>query len=236
MFVDTNDTGSTLVNQSSVEIYNQESSKNKTTSTDNEESNSFQSLLDEAQNKNTKEDTRTEKEIREDINNIFEDIKSVMKTGMTTEEIEALEELLAKIKEEIKKENYNKKDIQRMMDKLEKDIALYKKKITGEEIIDAEFIDKKGNSDNSTSFIGDISLRLDMAEQAVTELKRGAKKNIPDQVQNQSKLFEVIMNFQNEWFLHLIFCYNQIKTILDLRWIYQNLYMELPGKKMKLQD
>ncbi|WP_419765089.1 MAG: hypothetical protein ACNI28_01465 [Arcobacter sp.] len=144
---------------------------------------------------NYKSDTRTEEEIKEDIKKLFEDIKSVMRTGMTTDEIKALEELIAKIKEEIKKENYNKKDVQKMMDKLEKEIALYKKKITGEEIIDAESID---NKDSTNSSIGNMTQRLDMAEEAVTELKRGAKKNLPDQMQNQSELFQIIMKFKSE--------------------------------------
>lgn len=201
MFVDTNNTGSTLVNQNSVEIYNQESSKYKTKSTDNEESNSFQTVLDEVENKNFNEDTRTDKEIIEDMKKLVEDIKSVMKTGMTKGELEALEELLAKIKEEMKKENYNKKDIEKMMDKLEKDIALYKKKIAGEVIIEADSLDKKNNSKNSadsTGSIGDITSRLDMAEEGITELKKGVKEDIPKQVQSQSELLTMIKKFQNE--------------------------------------
>ena len=201
MFVDTNNTGSTLVNQNSVEIYNQESSKYKTKSTDNEESNSFQTVLDEVENKNFNEDTRTDKEIIEDMKKLVEDIKSVMKTGMTKGELEALEELLAKIKEEMKKENYNKKDIEKMMDKLEKDIALYKKKIAGEVIIEADSLDKKNDSKNSadsTGSIGDITSRLDMAEEGITELKKGVKEDIPKQVQSQSELLTMIKKFQNE--------------------------------------
>jgi uncharacterized protein YoaH (UPF0181 family) len=201
MFVDTNNTGSTLVNQNSVEIYNQESSKYKTKSTDNEESNSFQTVLDEVENKNFNKDTRTDKEIIEDMKKLVEDIKSVMKTGMTKGELEALEELLAKIKEEMKKENYNKKDIEKMMDKLEKDIALYKKKIAGEVIIEADSLDKKNNSKNSadsTGSIGDITSRLDMAEEGITELKKGVKEDIPKQVQSQSELLTMIKKFQNE--------------------------------------
>jgi len=201
MFVDTNNTESTLVNQNSVEIYNQESSKYKTKSTDNEESNSFQTVLDEVENKNFNEDTRTDKEIIEDMKKLVEDIKSVMKTGMTKGELEALEELLAKIKEEMKKENYNKKDIEKMMDKLEKDIALYKKKIAGEVIIEADSLDKKNNSKNSadsTGSIGDITSRLDMAEEGITELKKGVKEDIPKQVQSQSELLTMIKKFQNE--------------------------------------
>ena len=201
MFVDTNNTGSTLINQNSVEIYNQESSKYKTKSTDNEESNSFQTVLDEVENKNFNKDTRTDKEIIEDMKKLVEDIKSVMKTGMTKGELEALEELLAKIKEEMKKENYNKKDIEKMMDKLEKDIALYKKKIAGEVIIEADSLDKKNDSKNSadsTGSIGDITSRLDMAEEGITELKKGVKEDIPKQVQSQSELLTMIKKFQNE--------------------------------------
>jgi len=201
MFIDTNNTGSSLISSNTNKVYTQETSKFKTSNKDEEESSQFQTALEEEQSKYLKEDNRTNKEIIEDMKNTFEDIKSVMKTGMTEEELRALEELLIKIKEEMKKEDYDKKDIEEMMQKLEKAIALYKKKITGEAIIEADAIEDKQNSKtpaDSNSAMGDITARLDMAQKGINELKEGIKEDIPKQMQNQSELLEMIRKFQSE--------------------------------------
>ncbi len=198
MYINADSTSNSLVTQNSSEIYNQ--TKSEYTSSNSEESSSFQTALDEEQSKYVQEDTRTSKEVIEDMKKLVEDIESVIKTGMTPEEIEALEELLAKIKEEMEKENYNKKDIEEMLQELERKIAAYKKKISGEAITEADSIDTNSSkkSTESISSIEDITSRLDVAQEDIEDLKEGIKNPTPKQVSNQSELLTMIKKFQGE--------------------------------------
>lgn len=221
MYVNSDNEKTTLISQSSNKIYHQEGTKHNT-STSQKDSDSFENSLDEAQSKYVKKETRTDDEIIEDMKKLVEDIVSKLKTGMTKEEIEALEEALRKINEEMKKENYDKKEVEKMMQALERAVAYYKKKVTGEfiskndnnsegkevnqtlELAISSYGDSttKGEGNNKSkdteAFAKDITERLAKASKDISELRNGAKKVIPEQIYNETEVLELIKKFQRE--------------------------------------
>ncbi len=101
---------------------------NKSNNTENTEINS------------TTEDKTAKAEETEEVDlwKIFEDIKSLMKTGLTKGEIELLEKLKKALYDEASKKDPDEFKIEDLISAIEKLVAEFKKKVTGEAIIEAE--------------------------------------------------------------------------------------------------
>lgn len=169
----------------------------------NEINDTFQNFLAQSninEEINTENDPRyvkekTNEEIIANMEKLFEDIKSVDKTGLTLEELAALEEMLAAIKKEMSKENPDKKEIKAILDKLEKVIAQMQKKINGEAIVEAEDVKEEGSTTNVSS----IESRVAKVEKNIKELHdfiggdTGSK-----QIYQNSELLAEIEKFQGE--------------------------------------
>lgn len=117
----------------------------------------------EAEEKNEKEEVKT----IETLEALVKDILSLLRTGLTVEELKQLEELLQKMRERMKDKasSGSASEIKEMMNALEKAIAEFQKRIGGEAII-------KTNNDN-TKESTDMQTRIDAAMEAINELKKG---------------------------------------------------------------
>lgn len=165
------------INTNSINNWISTKNSSENTSSKSDISNSFQAILDEASNKYTPDDTkRDDKEIIENMKKIVEDIKSVKSIGMIQEDIELLEKMLAKIKEEMDKQHPNNVKIDKMFDELEKLITKYEIKISGESITDADELDEKVNIKPEISDNLDFKKRLSEAKDDIKNLKEELKK------------------------------------------------------------
>ena len=144
--------------------------------------NSFSNIMDETSHKQeNKKDF--EKEWK-----LIEDIKSVMKTGLTVEELERLEELIQKLKTKVKESSGNdpeeNKAINQSITELEQAIMAIKKRISGEAVIDAGKDDKNPSKnkemtnkdgETKTDSLGFME-RLNNLSKEIEKLKDGQEK------------------------------------------------------------
>ncbi|WP_428023926.1 hypothetical protein [Arcobacter sp.] len=150
MYIDNNNHGSTLITANSRDNHNQNSEKNRPM--DSKGKDKFIEVL---------EDTRSEKEVIENMRNLVENITSMIKTGMSKDEIEALENAIKRIKEEIEKKNYDKKKIEQMMEDLEKAINYYKNRMAGGSILnnDSKKEKEKTNKTDETNETLELAIK-----------------------------------------------------------------------------
>lgn len=165
-------------------------------STEEKLDNSFDSQLDSSEHDSRYVQEKTQKEIIANMEKLVEDIDSVMRTGMTPEELEQLEKLLERIKEEMNEKYPDEKKIKQLLDDLEKEIARFKKEITGEAVIEAEDLEKPSQATESIAMLR-IEERMDKAQQGIDELKEYVQGKQPTQLYSQSELLQEIKQFQN---------------------------------------
>lgn len=106
---------------------------NKTRSNTQNTSSSFAQAL-EAREKISQEPLPKSKEQlqREEDKKILEDIFSLMQTGLTKSELEALNKLIEKIKESMKKEGASEEEIKDLLKQLEEMLLKFQKRLSGE--------------------------------------------------------------------------------------------------------
>ena len=140
---------------------------------------------------------KTNEEIIANMEALFEDIKSVAKTGMTVEELEQLEKLLEQIQAELKKGNYDKEKVEDMMSYLEKQIMKFKKEVAGEAITEADDLEKGKGAKTSIDAL-DFEARIEKAQKDIKKLKDDIKEESPKQAYNGSELLQEIIGFQGK--------------------------------------
>jgi len=119
--------------------------------TQSNETKTFAEEMNDTKKSDTTDDTQTKSTSQEekpgkaekveeevDLWALFEDIKSLMKTGLTKDELELIDKLKKAIFDEASKENPDQTKLEDMISELEKAIAALKKKVTGEAIVEAE--------------------------------------------------------------------------------------------------
>lgn len=158
--------------------------------------NSNESFEENLNNNKAKEESRSTQDL-------VNDIISLLKTGFTVDELEALQEYIRQLKEQLKeeskKENPNYDEIEKSISQIEKAIAIMKKRLTGQAIIevseDANF-DKKLQS-NSSSKLEDLQNRLEIAGQNIEAFKNTKYKKEGINLSNQEefKLLEELKYF-----------------------------------------
>lgn len=165
-------------------------------SSETKQNNSFDSQLGSSNQDSRYVQEKTQREIIANMEKLVKDIDSVMRTGMTPEELEQLEKLLERIKEAMDEKYPDEKNIKAMLDELEKEIARFKKEITGEAVIEAEDLDKPSQTQNNSTSLN-IETRVENATKEIEKLKEfiGAKQ--PTQLYSQSELLQEIKQFQN---------------------------------------
>ncbi|NVJ53772.1 MAG: hypothetical protein HWD90_08740 [Campylobacteraceae bacterium] len=155
------------------------------------ENSIFQEELSNTQSKEDPEPLKEEKSLRE----LVEDIISLLKTGFTKEELEAIEklkeEILAKIKEEQKNGTGDIKTIERLLDKLEKMIDEFKKSVNGVNIKEAEDIEENkhnlGDNEDVISPLKEAILKIEELSAEITEITK-LKKEDNRHINNQEEL------------------------------------------------
>lgn len=175
MIVSNNETYSTQNSQAS--------NTSKVDNDENKSSTSFSDNLDEVQNKKKEEEKdKTLQEELETTQKLVDDILSLFKTGLTVDELEALEKLIEEIKKKIKEEAKNGSEssideIKKLVSDLENMIASIKKRITGEAIKESkkEGEEVKG-SDTLTGELASLNERLETSIQDVKDLMKGSEK------------------------------------------------------------
>ncbi len=129
---------------------NYQNSNSKTSSSD-EFLNSLQTF-DSEQNSETEE---IEEKKETDLWALFEDIKSLMKKGMTTEELKLMESYMKDIFKKLDNDSLSQNDIKEineLLEKLENMILEIKKRISGVVVKDADENLEAGISKDSLSF------------------------------------------------------------------------------------
>lgn len=117
--------------------------------------NLFKTYQVEDNSKEEKKTEKTEEKKEVDLWALFEDIKSLMKRGVTTEEIEMLENFMKQIFKKLENDPLTQddiKDINKLLKKLENMILELKKRISGAAIKDADGSQEAGVSKDSLSF------------------------------------------------------------------------------------
>lgn len=161
-----------------VEHSNNTTQNEKTNEASKKTSNTFNELLTEPI-----EDKETKSEKRE---RLLADITSLFKTGFTVDELKALQDMIAKIKERMNEEDLDQSEINSMLDDLEKAISQFQKEINGITVIDSEDLE------NTSSDTSSIAVRLDKAQENInTMIKTDDLSKY-----TQSEILEEILNFK----------------------------------------
>lgn len=135
------------------------------------------------------EQLEANKEEESSVEKLIEDIRSVLKTGLTVSELEHLRELIAELIKKIKEDDgtdpKRRNDLERSVAQIEFAIISIKKKISGESIIEAEKNPEKPN-EKPTSLKNDSGAlsswkenlldKLDKVEEEIKKLEVGAYK------------------------------------------------------------
>lgn len=145
----------------------------------------------------TKNDEKTE--IKRTLEELVADIISLLKTGLTVGEVEALQELLLELKDKIKEGNYSEKEIEDMLSKIEKAILSLQKKVSGQAIIEAKDNDLVTSDlkDSENNIISSFLERIEEAMETLEDLSKGKDKNkISGTNSNESELLKMIKEFK----------------------------------------
>jgi hypothetical protein len=172
-------------------------SKKESNETQNNSGSSFQdTLIRNSEDKKTEENEIIKNERTSE--ELLADIISLMKTGLTVGEVQALQELLKELKEEIKTGNYDEKEIEKLLSDVEKAIVYLQKKITGEAIIESDKNNLKDKTTNETDSISEgFLIRIDEALNKLESLASGKeKKEKIGTSPNESELLVLINEFQ----------------------------------------
>jgi len=131
------------------------------------------------------------------LRQLVEDIKSVLHTGFTVEELEHIEKLIAQIQKLMNDKNSNNdQSVGTKLKELEEELAKMQKRVNGEAIIEPDdknkatsnLVDKSTNekTDDSNGF----QSRLDAIKHTLENMKSGA-------IKSKEELSEVINSFTN---------------------------------------
>jgi len=160
-----------------------------------DDNTSFQNYLNEKEETTIttqiNNDNKTDKEV---LQSMLDDIRSVLKTGHTVEEIEELEELLQEILKEMKNKNVTDKKIKELRVELEKAILEFKKDVTGVFIKEANDGSSISDIHNSIKDKDTLIMRVEEVTTVINELKANVEtqKELPSSHENL-KLFEELL-------------------------------------------
>lgn len=138
--------------------------------------------------------SKKEEENIEETKALYEDILSLLKTGFTTSELESIQKLLRELREKIKEGNYSKSEVEEMLSKAEKEIAILQKRVTGEVISKS----KENNlTSEENSLDADSKNFLQRIEKAMTTINHLAlSKNIREDRAKESEILAMINEFK----------------------------------------
>jgi hypothetical protein len=109
------------------------SSSSEETSNTKTTTSSFAQALEETNKSPQETSAKSDEQLQmEEDRKILEDIFSLMQTGLTKSELEALEKLMQKIKESMKKEDANEEEIKELLQALEDMMLQFQKRLSGE--------------------------------------------------------------------------------------------------------
>ena len=122
---------------------------------------------------------------------MLDDIRSVLRTGHTVEEIEELEKLLEEIKKEMQNKDVTDKKIKELREELEKAILEFKKDVVGVFIKESSNGSSISDIHNSIKDKDTLIQRVEDVATAINELKANIEiqKEIP-RTHDNLKLFE----------------------------------------------
>lgn len=182
--------------------YSDYTTKNK--KEENQSNSDFQVAIQEAEkNKESKETKESNGEDMDTLWALAEDIFSLLRTGMTVAEVEALQELLIELKKKVKEGDYSEEEVEKMLSQIERQIQQLKKRVSGEAVIELENTNLKQentkSSTNGDTITTDFLNRIDKAITQLEELKTGKDFKTPKTLSNnESELLEIIKKFQNK--------------------------------------
>lgn len=138
--------------------------------------------------------SKKEEENIEETKALYEDILSLLKTGFTTSELEAIEKLLIELKEKIKEGNYSKSEVEEMLSNAEKEIAKLQKRVSGEVVIknNENSLSSEENSldEDSKNFLQ----RIEKAMKTIDTL--ALSKDIRENSAKESEILQMISQFK----------------------------------------
>lgn len=143
-----------------------------------------------------KEEKQSEFEDIEVLRALAEDIFSLMKTGLTVAEVEAVQELLKELKDKIREGNYSEKEVEELLSKAEKAIAAMQKRVTGQAIIETEGNNIKSEETKGSGSVEDKFLeRIEKAMTKLENLKAGIA--LREDAANESEVLAMIKEFNS---------------------------------------
>ncbi|MGM0520008.1 MAG: hypothetical protein ACQERD_10240 [Campylobacterota bacterium] len=141
-----------------------------------------------------KESTEKKQDSIEETKALYEDILSLLKTGFTVSELESIQKLLIELKDKIKEGNYSKSEVEQMLSKVEKEIALLQKRATGEVVFAADINSLNNKESSLDSESADFLQRIEKAMTTINTL--ATYKNIREDSVNSSEILAMINKFK----------------------------------------
>ncbi|OUR70860.1 hypothetical protein A9Q76_06410 [Arcobacter sp. 31_11_sub10_T18] len=136
---------------------------------------------------------------KEKTQQLMDDIRSVMRTGLTEQELEELEAKIAEIQKRIKEasegEGGNIGQISSMMDEIEKLIAEAQKKVNGVVIKEVDKNTSLNSSEGTTSEMAALNTRVQDALSSINALRDN--KNVESQTASTHDKVSLMEEFQN---------------------------------------
>ncbi len=137
---------------------------------------------------------------KQTLQELYDDIFSLIRTGLTVSEYEQLQEYLAKIRELAKKDSNDaelKKEIESMIKAIEQAILQLQKRINGGQVVESSKDTETQNNNSSDEMMG-FKARLDTIEKSIHSLQNLSeeKTNSKDK-ENKTLLNEITKNNLN---------------------------------------
>ena len=163
--------GVTMVIDNKINSLSQLGLSNEAPSNTQNRSSSFAQALELRQKTSQEPLPKSDEQIqREEDKKILEDIFSLMQTGLTKSELEALDKLMQKIKESMKKEGANEEEIKDLLKQLEDMMLKFQKRLSGEMLKEKD--DSNSNYDEPIpSTIAAMVSKLEELSKTNEELK-----------------------------------------------------------------
>lgn len=146
---------------------------------------------------NNTNSNKTQEENMEVLRSLAEDIFSLLKTGFTVSELELLQELLRKLREDIKKGNYTKQEADQLIRDVEKSILVMQKRVFGQVTTETNKENSKpdgnkGEKSEENELLEKIDKALDKLEKLKTTLV------LKEDAANESEVLAMIKKFSQK--------------------------------------
>lgn len=126
-------------------------------------------------------DERTNEEVIQDMKELILNIKHIIRTGFTKDELEALKDEIDKIRQKLKEGNLDPKEAEKLILEIEQNILILKRRTTPNSAMKSNQEDVKASKEVSTQVLNNPAIellnRLDESLEDIKELEKSRLSN-----------------------------------------------------------